>query len=316
MMGEGVTSNMNGHTASAMSKSVVRARSYAKINLYLDVLDRRDDGFHNIETIFQTVGLYDELTFRADERFLTLTCSNPALEITPRNLVVRAAHVLRDHCGCKSGAVISLDKRIPVAAGLAGGSGNAAATLSALNELWKLHLDSAALEHIGLELGSDVPYCLRGGTVAATGRGERMGPLEPLDGVWIVLVHPPFHVSTQWVYSHPDLGHNSERPQNGWTPSFRAAIARLHKRDRAASIFNRMEPVVFLQYPVLREIKQALLDGGCEAAAMSGSGPTIFGICSSIEQARAIASGIRDYATSVVPPVGRGIEMDPSRAEG
>lgn len=299
-----------------MPESVLRARSYAKINLYLDVLGRRDDGYHNIETVFQTVGLYDELAFRADERFLTLTCSNPALEITPRNLVIRAAHVLRERCGCKCGAVISLDKKIPVAAGLAGGSGNAAATLAALNELWKLHLDSAALERIGLELGSDVPYCLRGGTVAATGRGERMAPLEALDGVWFVLVHPPFPVSTQWVYSHPDLGHNEERPQNGWTPSFRAAIARLQERDRSASIFNRMEPVVFRQHPALREIKQALLDGGCEAAAMSGSGPTMFGICSSMERARAAASGIRDYPTSVVATVGRGIEIDPSCGNG
>lgn len=154
-------------------------RSYAKINLYLDVLGRRRDDYHNIETIFQSVDLADELFFSDQPSRITLVCSVPELGTVESNLVYRAATLLKERTGCPLGARIQLEKRIPIAAGLAGGSSNAAATLVALNTLWNLRLTANAIRTLALELGSDVPYCTVGGTMAAMRRGEDLRPLPP-----------------------------------------------------------------------------------------------------------------------------------------
>ena len=180
-------------------------RSYAKLNLYLDVLERRPDGYHDIETILQTVSLADTLEVSTAVEDITLICSDSAAGPAKENLAYRAAMLLRDRCGIRRGAHMVLDKRIPVAAGLAGGSGNAAAALAALNELWELRLSQTELAALGLELGSDVPYCLIGGTVAARGRGEILRPLEPLAPAWFLLLHPELRIGAGEVYSHPRL---------------------------------------------------------------------------------------------------------------
>ena len=278
-------------------------RSYAKINLYLDVLDRRRDGFHNIETIFQTVSLADELTFTETQSGIELTCSRPNLDAGPSNLVCRAAALLQAKPGCSRGATIYLEKNIPVAAGLAGGSGNAAAALKGLNTLWDLGLSHKELSALALQLGSDVPYCLVGGTQGATGRGEELFPLPPLPETWCVLVHPPVQVSTAAVYNSPDLVRNTERPSEGRTARFRSALDALRKGDWEHAVFNRMEGQVFAQHPDLEVIKRRLLDAGCIAAAMSGSGPTLFGICASRDAADHTAEFLAPHATSVVKTV-------------
>ena len=278
-------------------------RSHAKINLYLDVLDRRPDGFHNIETIFQTVSLADELTVAEAPSGVVLTCSRPDLDCGPGNLVCRAAALLLARTGCVRGARIHLEKHIPVAAGLADGSGNAAATLDALNRLWKLGLTPAQLQAFGLELGSDVPYCLVGGTQGATGRGEQLVPLPPVPQTWCVLAHPPIQVSTAAVYHSPRLFRNTETPSAGRTRTFQCALDALSAGDWAQAVFNRMETPVFEQHPDLETLKCRLLEAGCVAAAMSGSGPTVFGICSSREQAERAAEALAPYATSVVKTV-------------
>ena len=288
---------------------LLRYRSYAKINLYLDVINHRRDGYHNIETIFQTVTLADELTFEEQAQHISMTCSSSELDTGEGNLVYRAAMLLRRRTGCRLGARIHLEKRIPVAAGLAGGSGNAAAALVALNVLWDLRLSPARLRAFALELGSDVPYCLQGGTAAATRRGEELAALPPISGdLWFVLAHPEIAVSASHTYNHPLLGCSAERPFAGRTASFRRAIRMLESGDLACMVFNRMETPVFHEHPHLAAMKARLIELGCLAAAMSGSGPTLFGVCPDRRTAARIAEMLSDMRTSVVTPAPRGVE--------
>lgn len=280
-------------------------RSFAKLNLYLDVLNRRRDGYHNIETIFQTISLYDSLLFEANEA-LVLDCNFEALA-GEDNIVLRAARLLRERSHTRAGARIRLEKRIPVAAGMAGGSGNAAATLTALNQLWKLDWPRERLWRLAQELGADVPYCLYGGTMAATERGDHLTPLLPLPETWFVLVHPPLALSSATVYNHPLLEYKTEKAVGGRTPSFETIVKTLQQGNVPGVVFNRMEKPVFAEHPELLTLKEALINLGCTAASMSGSGPTLFGICTSERQARDIAVQI-DCRTSVAKSAGAGIE--------
>ena len=279
---------------------MMHVRSHAKINLYLYVLRQRRDGYHHIETIFQTVSLADKLDVEPRASGLSMQCTNPNLEAGDDNLVMRAARALQAATGCALGAHIYLDKRIPLAAGLAGGSGNAAGTLWALNQLWETGLSPPRLHRIAATLGADVPYCLVGGTIAATGRGELMHPLTPLPKTWFVLLHPELAVSTKAVYTSPHLEKSREKPFAGRTASFRKAIRAIHEGDFAAGIFNRMETAVFRIHPELAEWKDALLRAGCQAAAMSGSGPSVFGVCDSEQQAKHIAASLPGIRSTVV----------------
>ncbi|MFA7693817.1 MAG: 4-(cytidine 5'-diphospho)-2-C-methyl-D-erythritol kinase [Candidatus Hydrogenedentes bacterium] len=270
-------------------------RSYAKINLYLDVLKKRRDGFHNIETIFQSVSLFDELTFRAATT-LTLSCNLAHLNCGPSNLVHRAALLLQEKTGCQKGASIYLEKNIPIGAGLAGGSGNAAATLQALNSLWDLKLCTTQLERFARNLGADVPYCLHGGTRAGVLRGEELYPLPPLPELWFLFIHPKQSVSAKEVYNHPMLAPTGEKPFAGKTAAFREAIRSLQQSQYEGVLFNRMERPVFSCYPQLMDMKLALIKAGCKAALMSGSGPTLLGLCESQEQGILISENLKNTA--------------------
>ena len=288
--------------------SGITYRSYAKINLYLHVLNRRRDGFHNIETIFQSVSLYDELEFAEAPSRVTLTCSARDLDTGEGNLVHRAATLLRERAGISAGARIHLEKRIPIAAGLAGGSGNAAATLVALNTLWGLRRGTEELRALAAELGSDVPYCTMGGTAAATGRGEVLSPLAPLKETWFVLLHPGLAVSAARTYNHPLLPRD-RAPRSGCrTTRFREAIRMLEEGEIAGLIHNSMETPVFHDFPSLARAREQLLEAGCAAAAMSGSGPTLFGLCPSRQEALRVAGAISGFETSVVHTVPTGVE--------
>ncbi len=284
-------------------------RSYAKINLYLDVLDRRADGFNNIETIFQTVGLYDELHLERTESELSLTCSNPGLPTGDGNLVIRAARALLEHTGAQRGARMHLVKHIPVAAGLAGGSGNAAAALRGLNTIWELGLRDAALAALALRLGSDVPYCLHGGTMAATGRGEILVPLAPIPETPVVLVNPGIAISAGAVYKHPRLERSEETPFNGMTPTFLAISTALASCGPAPLLFNRMEAPVFEDHPEVARIKEVLCDHGCQAALMSGSGSTVFGVSDTPMDAAALQAAFPDYFVACTTTVDHGVTM-------
>lgn len=286
----------------------VTYRSFGKINLYLDVLDRRPDGFTNIETIFQTISLWDELRVEAGGEGIEFTCSDPGLCAPEDNLVYRAAKLIREHAGVTDGVRIHLDKRLPVAAGLAGGSGNAAATLIALNDLWSLGFSGAALAEMALALGSDVPYCLSGGTVAATGRGEVMEVLPAIAPQWLVLVHPPLAITAGHAYGHPRLTRNLDPVVDGKTAAFRTALSRLAAGDVAGMLFNRMESGVVHDHPELASIKARLREYGCEASAMSGSGPTVFGLCADEASARRAGEQFDDYRFSVIQTAPRGVD--------
>lgn len=246
----------------------------AKVNLLLDVLFRREDGYHELSTVLQSVALSDTLEFRP-ARHLQVTADHSALPAGAANLAGRAAAALAAACGRIGGADIRITKRIPVAAGLGGGSADAAAALVGLNMLWQLGLSADELRRVAATLGSDVPFCISGGTALAAGRGEILTPLGPLPDWWILLVKPPFAVSTAEVYRnfrpaavtvHPDIGR---------------MVAAIRRRDRAgvaANMANVLETVTVSAHPVLGEIKRRLLRAGAEACLMSGSGPTVFAL--------------------------------------
>ncbi|MCF6286430.1 MAG: 4-(cytidine 5'-diphospho)-2-C-methyl-D-erythritol kinase [Candidatus Hydrogenedentes bacterium] len=282
-------------------------RSYGKVNLYLDILDRRADGFTNIETVLQSIDLWDRLEVRKATSGIALTCSDPTLGAGPDNLVHRAAALLRKRANIQSGVALHLEKNLPIAAGLAGGSGNAAATLIALNDLWELGWDIRQLRELALELGSDVPFCLVGGTVAATGRGEKMKILPPMSTRWLVLVHPVLAVTAGHAYGHPELTRNRHVPVDGMTLPFRKALKQLDQGRAEDMVFNRMESGIFCDHPELAEIKDHLMTLGCSASAMSGSGPTVFGLCDDKTKARSIAKQITGIRTSVVCTVPYGV---------
>ena len=288
--------------------STVAYHSYAKVNFYLDVLARRGDGYHDLETIFQTVDLFDDLRFSERPSEVTLACAAPTIGPPEKNLACRAATLLKKECNYTRGVHIELTKRIPVAAGLAGGSGNAAATLRALNCLWDLRLTDTRLHALAQELGADVPYCLVGGSMAATGRGDLLSPIGPLPETWLVLLHPALSVSTADVFNHPRLKCSETAPVDKKTPAFARAIAAAEAGNWDRTLFNRLEDVVFDEHVELAELKRRLLDAGCSAAVMSGSGPTIFGVCETEAEAQHVASRIPDIETIVAKTVAMGVE--------
>jgi 4-diphosphocytidyl-2-C-methyl-D-erythritol kinase len=272
----------------ALSKGSGKARALvlsacAKINLALEVLSRRPDGYHEIATVMQTVDLADRLVLEeADE--LAISTNVPGVPADERNLAYRAAAALRDAAQVSRGVRIALDKRIPVAAGLGGGSSDAAAVLTGLNRLWGLRWPVARLEELAVGLGMDVPFFLRGGAALATGRGER---LDPLGGavLALVLVNPRFPLSTAEMY-----GRVTPAMYSGGAQARQMAGALESRRPGrvAASLYNGLEAAAGATYPQIGQMRAALLAAGAMGAAMSGSGPTVFGIARSWEQARQI----------------------------
>ena len=269
---------------------MLTVKACAKINLALDVLFKRPDGYHEVNMVMQSIGLADTVTLAAGREDIAVTCNVPNLACDSTNLAYRAAALLRDTLQVKAGAAIHLRKEIPLAAGLAGGSSNAAAVLAGLNRLWQLGLSQAELMTIGAALGSDVPFCLAGGTMRAYGRGELLERLPPLPPCYVVLAKPTVGVSTAWVYSqyraenvtcHPDI--------TGMT----AFLAAGDYGGVAARLGNVLESVTLPAYPEVARIKESMLAGGA-AALMSGSGPTVFGLLTDGQEAVRLASRLKD----------------------
>lgn len=255
----------------------------AKVNLALEVLRRRPDGYHEIATVMQTVDLSDRLILE-DADGLEVRTSAPGVPTDERNLAYRAAAALRDAAGVERGARITLDKRIPVAAGLGGGSTDAAAVLVGLNRLWGLRWPAAGLEELAVGLGMDVPFFLRGGAALATGRGERLAPLGGA-ALGLVLVNPRFAVSTADMYGRvtPSMYSDGRRAREA------AAALETRRAGRVAvSLYNGLEVAARAAYPQIGQMQAALVAAGALGAAMSGSGPTVFGVARSWEQARQI----------------------------
>ncbi len=256
----------------------------AKVNLALEVLGKRPDGYHEIATVMQTVDLFDRLILETAPT-ISLEADDPALPIDERNLIVRAAILLRQASGVEAGARIRLRKRIPVAAGLGGGSSDAAAALWGLNRLWGLRWPRARLAELAARLGMDVPFFLTGGPALATGRGERVEPLPAQGGYALVLVNPRVPLSTREVYDRVPEGWRAE-PTG--TRRLVEALATRSAVRVAAALTNNLEGLVAARLPAIGRMKAALLAAGALGAVMSGSGPSVFGMARSLEHARQI----------------------------
>ena len=247
----------------------------AKINLALEVAGKRPDGYHEVAMIMQSVSLHDTLILSLQESDITLMCDRPELPCDHSNLAYRAAELLRREVGVARGVKIELNKRIPLAAGLAGGSTDAAAVLKGLNRLWGLALSPVELEQLAARLGSDVPFCLWGGTSLATGRGEMLTPLPDFTGHGVVLANPSLQVSTAWVYgNYRDAAGNRRRDIS----SLRHSIEQPDFSAVADTLFNDLETVTVPAYPQVAEIQEQLLQAGAAGVLMSGSGPTVFAL--------------------------------------
>lgn len=276
----------------ALSKGSRKARRFelsaaAKVNLALEILNRRPDGYHEIATVMHAIDLSDRLVLE-DADTIEVRTSAAGVPTDERNLAYRAAAALRQAAGISRGARITLDKRIPVAAGLGGGSTDAAATLLGLNRLWGLRWPAARLSDLAVGLGMDVPFFLRGGAALATGRGERLAPLGSMS-LGLVLINPKFAVSTAEMYgrvtpaAYTDGAHARDA----------ARALRTHGPARvAASLYNGLEPAARAAYPQIGQMQAALVAAGALGAAMSGSGPTVFGVARSWEQARQIRARV------------------------
>ena len=251
------------------------ARSHAKINLTLDVLGRRSDGYHDVEMIMQTVSLFDLILVDKIPSGIFLSTNLKYLPNNNKNLAYKAAEVFFKKTGIKGGAKIMIHKNIPVAAGLAGGSGNCAAVLLALNKLYNAGLTLEELCAVGAELGADVPYCITGGTQLSCGIGERLTPLHSPQPFDILMVKPFLNISTAAVYEAIDSAEISKRPDNA---AMADAIAKNDLREISANLCNVMESVTERLHPIIRGIKTKMLSDGALGALMSGSGPTVFGI--------------------------------------
>jgi 4-diphosphocytidyl-2-C-methyl-D-erythritol kinase len=276
---------------------MVTVEANAKINLTLDILGKRPDGFHEVAMVMQTIGLHDTLVMEKTERDIELSINVPWLKADEKNLAWRAAELIRQEYGLEGGVRIELTKRIPVAAGLAGGSADAAAVFKGMNDLYGLQLDEEKLCELGARLGSDIPFCIMGGTMLATGRGEVLTRLSDMPETWVVLAKPRISVSTAWAYQNYDEQGAERHPDN---EAIKQAIARGNRKAVAGLLCNVLESVTIKKYDVIADYKQMMLDKGAMASMMSGSGPTVFGLARSREQAEAIADVLRQKTNADV----------------
>ncbi len=265
-------------------------RAYAKINIGLDVLRRRADGYHEVKMIMQTVDIYDELVLeRRKEPGIELRMDNSELPSGGDNLICRAADLLFREKKITEGVNISLTKRIPIAAGMAGGSADAAAALRGVNELFDLGYSLTELQALGVGLGADIPYCLAGGTMLSEGIGEILTPLPAPPAAHLVIAKPDINVSTAFVYG------NLHADRLAWHPDIDGMIAALQKGDLdgiTGRLGNVLETVTVKAHPVIEQIKELLRKQGAENALMSGSGPTVFGIFKEKETAARAAEAV------------------------
>lgn len=270
----------------------IELKALGKINLGLDVLGRRENGYHDVRMVMQTVYLYDQITIKKRRRSgIGIETNLYYLPVNENNLAYRAAKLLMDEFRIEDGISIRLNKHIPVAAGMAGGSSNAAAVLFGMNRIFGLGLTMEELMKRGVTLGADVPYCIMRGTVLAEGIGEVLTPLAPMPKCFVLLAKPPVAVSTKLVYEKLDSQEIEKHPD------IDGIIEGLEQQSLAkitASMGNVLERVTALEYPVIDKIKNTMKTAGALNAMMSGSGPTVFGIFEDKNRARAAAQKIKE----------------------
>ena len=269
----------------ALSKKL-KFKTPAKINLGLHIHKKRDDGFHELETLFQMVAWFDEVELEETQRNVELFCDTPGIPNDETNLVVKAARLLQNLFPGKCGGVkIKLKKNIPSGAGLGGGSGNAAGVLLALNVLWNLKIPRDDLISMASELGSDVPFFLMSPCAIGTGKGEILQPVESPISFYILMIYPGFPISTPWVYGNLKLKLTKSENNISILKNY---IMRSEFAQLGAALYNDLEPVVFKRYPEILTMKNELLNSGAEGALLSGSGSTVFGIFDNPEIAKKV----------------------------
>jgi 4-diphosphocytidyl-2-C-methyl-D-erythritol kinase len=270
----------------------IKLKALGKINLGLDVLGRRPNGYHDVRMVMQTVYLYDQILLeKTDKEGISLETNLFYLPVNENNLAYRAAKMLIDEFAIKEGVHISLEKHIPVAAGMAGGSSNAAAVLYGMNRLFQLGLTDQELMDRSVQLGADVPYCIMRGTVLAEGIGEKLTPLPAMPKCHVLLAKPPISVSTQKVYEKLDAQEVTKHPD------IDGILLGLQTGDLekiTSSMGNVLENVTITEYPQIESIKDVMKEEGALNAMMSGSGPTVFGIYDDKMLARRAAARIRE----------------------
>jgi 4-diphosphocytidyl-2-C-methyl-D-erythritol kinase len=263
-------------------------KARAKINLGLDVCRRLDNGYHEVKMVMQTVDIYDELEFkrRKDPDIILSVNSRDNLGDLSHNLIFKAAKLMKERYSIKEGIEIKLNKNIPVAAGMAGGSTDAAATMHAMNEMFELGLTKNELMEQALQLGADIPFCVLGGTALAEGIGEKLSVLPAPPKASLLVVKPPINVSTKWVYDRLDAGSIEKHPD------IDAMVEALGKGDIKGitdNMENVLESVTIREYPIISDIKKMMIGSGAMNSLMSGSGPSIFGVFLDEEMANTAA---------------------------
>ncbi|SOB96893.1 4-(cytidine 5'-diphospho)-2-C-methyl-D-erythritol kinase [Brochothrix thermosphacta] len=274
----------------------ITVKATAKLNLALDILGKRDDGYHELETVMAMVDLADYLDFslRLDGN-IKLESSSNAVPEDGRNLIVKAGLLLQRRFQVTKGATIKLDKKIPISAGMAGGSSDAAATLHGLNQLWELNLSLDELAEIGAEIGSDVSFCVYGGVAMCNGRGEKITPLPSLPPCWVVLAKPAISVSTRDVFSHIEV--NDIQHQH--SEKMLAAIASGDYYQMVEALGNDLEDYSLEKYAEISYLKKQFEAFGADAVLMSGTGPTVFAIVKTEKKAKRLYNSVSGFCKNV-----------------
>ena len=264
--------------------NTIKEKAYGKINLGLDVLRRREDGYHEVKMIMQTVDIYDELELtKRDDNKIDLAIDIEKLEADESNLVYKAIKLIKDTYNVKVGVDAYLIKRIPIAAGMAGGSADAAAALRGMNRLFELGISTEELCVLGKKIGADVPFCIVGGTYLAEGIGEQLTPLTPVEGSYLAIAKPSIDVSTKYVYENLNVNDGGRVH-----PDVDVLIKAIEDKNYEVlykNMGNILESVTIEKYSVIEEIKKEFLKVGAKAALMSGSGPTVFAVFNTKEEA-------------------------------
>ena len=286
--------------------TTLQGKAYGKINIGLDVLGKRSDGYHEVKMIMQTVSLYDRITITRHKNSsdIVLETNLNFLPTNENNIVYKAAKLLKDEFGLPDGLSIKLEKHIPVAAGMAGGSTDAATTLELINTMYSLSLRKEDLMKRAVTLGADVPYCILKGTALCEGIGEILTPIKPLMPCYILIVKPPIYVSTKFVYEHLKINELQSHPDIDGIVS---AINAGNLETMSQKMGNVLESVTEENYPVITSIKKLMLQNSAISSLMSGSGPTVFGIYDDEEKINQAATFFKtnypSYRTYVTKPI-------------
>jgi 4-diphosphocytidyl-2-C-methyl-D-erythritol kinase len=276
----------------------MKLRAYAKINIGLNVLGKRSDGYHDLETIFHEIDCFDEIELEQHTK-MAMTADSILVPIDGSNLCLSAASLLQKEKHVRQGVMIHLKKNIPIGAGLGGGSSDAAAVLCGLNHFWELKLSNNQLRALAVQIGSDVPFFIGGGTAYATGRGEILESFSFTMPFWIAVVTPLIHISTEWAYNH--LVPKGKGKASGLQANLVKQIS--NPKKLASIIQNDFEPPVFQAYPELKRIKEKMNEMGAVFSLMSGSGSSIYGFFENEKKAHAALSSFpKNYQTSITAP--------------